>query len=170
MQKGTYSKRWDQIVAMDVDGDDRDERMFYEAATGDYLVYRVNHEGRLLVVSPVVAIRRTGPVSRPATSIYATRPTRPPSTGALMVSTATTTSPNSGSIRARFRAGNYSTGWSEVAMVDYSLSLPGTELLLYRSRDGRAVYYDLSSAGRASNPTSAGYSTRWSQIVAADFR
>lgn len=170
MQKGTYSTRWDQIVAMDVDGDGRDERMFYEAATGDYLVYRVNDEGRL------AGRLSSGRYSKNWSSIEAGNiDTRDADDEIFFYRKGDGlyryyNLASDGSIRNRFRAGNYSTGWSQVVMVDYSPSLQGTELLLYRSGDGRAAYYELSNAGAASNPTSARYSSGWSQIVAADYR
>lgn len=170
MQQGTYSARWDQIVHMDVNGDGRDERMFYSASTGQYLVYRVNDDGRL------DGRLASGRYSKNWTSIEAGNVDTSDSADELFFYRSSDglyryyNLAGDGSIRGRFRAGNYSPGWSEIAMVDYSSSLPGTELFLYRSSDGRAAYYDLNNVGRATNPTSARYSTRWSQIVAADFR
>ncbi len=99
--------------------------MFYEAASGDYLVYRVNDEGRL------AGRLSSGRYSKNWTTIEAGNiDTRDAADEVFFYRSADGLYPyynlaNSGSIRARFRAGNYSTGWSEVAMVDYSLSLLG---------------------------------------------
>jgi hypothetical protein len=47
LQSGVYSKGWDSITAVDLEGDGKDEQFFYRSSDGVFKYYDVKASGAL---------------------------------------------------------------------------------------------------------------------------
>jgi hypothetical protein len=172
LQGGTgYSKGWDSITAVDLNGDGRDEMFFYRSTDGAYRFYSMKSNGALgqlllggtgysLGWDSITAVDITGDgrdemffyrSTDGAFRYYSLRP--------------------DGSLRSLIKSGTtYSKGWSIITAIDLDED-SADELLFYRN-DGTYRFYNVTAAGNLSTPilSGTGYSSSWTTIAAINLQ
>ncbi len=167
VKSGSYSKGWDSITAVDLDGDTQDEAFFYRSADGVFKYYGLTSSGSL--VGPL----RSGTYSKGWDSITAVDVNGDGhdeqffyrSTDGVFKYYGITPS---GALVGPLSAGTYSKGWDSITAID--LNGDGRdEQFFYRSSDGVFKYYEMKSDGSLGTLLSSGtYSKGWDSITAAD--
>lgn len=162
-----YSKGWDSITAVDLDGDGRDGQFFYRSSDGVFKYYGLTTAAKL--VGPV----NSGTYSKGWDSITAVdldgggsdEQFFYRSTDGVFKYYGLTTG---GALVGPINSGTYSKGWDAITAVD--LDGDGQdEMLFYRSTDGVFKYYGLTPGGALVGPISSGvYSKNWDVITAID--
>ncbi len=167
LQSGIYSKGWDSITAIDLDGDGQDEMSFYRSGDGVFKYYDVHPSGALGSLindglystgwSSITSVDLDGDGQdeilfyRSSDGVFKYYDVNP-----------------EGTLGAPVNEGVYSTGWDSITAVD--LDGDGKdEQFFYRSSDGVFKYYYLQSNGSLGAPVNDGlYSPGWSAITSVD--
>ena len=165
-----YSEGWSSVVAVDLDGDRRDEMFFYRASDGSFRYYDVRPDGRLGSLlqtgdgysegwTSVVAVDLDGD-RRDEMFFYRA------SDGSFRYYDVR----DDGRLGSLLQTGDgYTEGWTSVVAVD----LDGDrrdEMFFYRASDGSFRYYDVRDDGRLGSllQTGDGYTEGWTSVVAVD--
>ena len=166
---GGYSSGWSIITAVDIDGDEDDELLFYRASDGRYKYYEMTSVGSLGFLINDGIDYETGWTSITKVDydgdlddeLFFYR-----SDGTYQVREID----NQAVLGATLGSGsNLSTGWSSVSGMD--LEGDGSdEILFYRAGDGTFKYYDTHPNGSLASLIlgGGGYSTGWSSITGVD--
>ena len=164
-----YSVGWSVITAIDLDGDARDELLFYRASDGTYKYYKTKPDGSL------GALIRGGTGYTPGwTSITAVDLDNDGQDEILFYNDEGVyryyNIQPSGSLGSLIRAGvDYSAGWSIITAVNVDGDRQD-ELLFYMN-DGRFSYYDIRSDASLGSPMNRGtYSAGWTSIAALNIQ
>jgi hypothetical protein len=164
---GLYSKGWDSITAVDLDGDGNDEQFFYRSTDGVFKYYDVKSSGSLsaLLSSGVYSkgwdsITKVDVDGDGKDEFFFYRSTD----GVFKYYT----TKSNGSLGALLSSGVYSKGWDSITKVDVDGD-GKDEFFFYRSTDGVFKYYTTKSNGSLGALLSSGtYSKGWDSITALD--
>ncbi|HEU4320258.1 MAG TPA: CAP domain-containing protein [Acidimicrobiia bacterium] len=171
LQSGTgYSTGWDTITGLDLDGDHRDESLFYRSSDGAFRYYETEPDGSLGNLlqggtgyssgwDSISAIDLDGD-NKDELFFYRS------SDGAFRYYDVRSDGLLGGPL---YGGTGYSLGWDSISAID----LDGDnkdELFFYRSSDGAYRYYDMKPDGRlgALLQGGTGYSIGWDSISAVD--
>jgi SpoIID/LytB domain protein len=165
LNSGVYSKGWDSITAVDLDGDGKDEQFFYRSSDGVFKYYDVKPNGALATLlqsgvyskgwDSITAVDLDGDGKdefffyRSSDGVFKYYKTK-----------------SNGALATLLQSGVYSKGWDSITAVD--LEGDGKdEQFFYRSSDGVFKYYDVKASGALSALLQSGvYSTGWGSITA----
>ncbi len=165
--EGTYSKGWDSITAVDLNGDGTDEQFFYRSADGVFKYYQSNADGSL---GPLL---QDGTYSKGWSSISKVDVDGDGddeilfyrSTDGVFKYYGLTAG---GSLIGPLSSGTYSKGWDSISAVDIDGD-GQDEQFFYRSTDGVFKYYKSKVDSTLGSLVQDGfYSTGWSAITRVD--